>query len=137
MDSRRELILAALATALNAVRSPYALEYSTSRVVSVTDDDDVITSDYDNDLHSMSVMLSAVDVFDESTIERSKATNALLAWLQQGAVADRALGGLCEDIRLTRAYPVYSESPSHFIAAIVEATITYRTAPDNPFVAAP
>jgi len=137
MDSRRELILAALATALNAVRSPYALEYSASRVVSVTDDEEVITSDFDNDLHSMAVTLAAVDVFDEATLERGKATNALLAWLQQGAVADRTLGGLCEDIRLTRSYPVYSDSPSHFIAAIVEATITYRTALDNPFAAAP
>lgn len=132
----RELVLMAYARHLGAARNPYVLEYESARLVALYDEAETVTSDYTGDTHTMTVRITAVDalVLEDN---RSAETNALLAWLHQTTVSNRTLTGLCEDIRIAQAAPIYSEDPSGFIGAIVEATILYRTALNDPYTAAP
>ncbi len=131
----RELILAALAKQLGAMRNPDALDYDEARIIALYDEGESLTDDWDSVTHVMTVRLTAIDRYDDEGTPKGTAANRLLAAVQTLAVQDRTLAGRCDQITVQQAAPAYSDEPSAYIGALLELAVTYRTAPNNLYAA--
>lgn len=127
----RERILAALATQLNALRNPYALDYDEAQVTALYDEGETISAEWDSTTHVMTVRLTTIDKYDEEGVARGTAANRLMASLHTLALSNLTLSGLCENITVQQASPAYSEDPSAYVGALLELAVTYRTAKND------
>ena len=134
--SKREAILATLATRLNAHRAPWPelLLDTESPYTLLTDGEETVTGqDYDDALISLAVgvrrtTLAATDA------SRASTANALLAELIPATFGtDRTLGGACEGMRYDSGSTDYPTDGTLLVGAVALFAIDYRHAGGSPY----
>lgn len=134
--SKREAILAALATRLQATRAPWPdfLLDADSPYTLLTDGEETVTGqDYDDTLISLAVGVrrTARAATDAS---RASAANALLAALiAETFGTDRTLGGACEGIRYDSGSTDYPTDGTLLVGAVALFAMDYRHVGGSPY----
>lgn len=132
--SRREQILAALATRIGASRAPWAsLPDDTAFTLLVDGEERVTSSDYAEEMITMAVGIRrAVRGDDDDT--RSTLANATLAALRAAVVgSDRTIGGLCDNLRYTSGTVEIPADGTDLVGATVFYDVDYRCPIDSPY----
>ena len=134
--SKREAILAALATRLKASRAPWPdfLLDNESPYTLLTDGEETITGqEYDDTLISLAVGVrrTALAATDAS---RASTASALLAELIAVTFGtDRTLGGRCEGLRYDSGSTDYPTDGTLLVGAVALFAIDYRHVGGSPY----
>lgn len=132
--AKRELILAALATRLDAVRNPYPADYDKSPLTTLIEGDETVSDrEYSDILVSMPISVERIAEYGEND-KRETVANAMLAEAITMTLGnDLTLGGLCEDIRYTAGATVFSDTGSALVGAVARFDVIYRQAAGSPY----
>ena len=132
--ARRELILAALATRLVAVRNPYPTDYVDSAIVTLLEGEETAEyDDYADTVIRMSVTVERIDKYAEDAARETVANGLLAASIAAALGSDTTLGGLCDGMRYTGGATVFSDTGSALVGAVARFEIVYRHVAGNPY----